>query len=216
MAGTFDKGQDQLSAMGSDGKVMLLGVVLLAAGLAGCIGQDGTDDAEADPTACDGCDQDDALDTTSAPEGTPGILLATAWTNASVTGVGTGAGLAYVCSPQDCENVHTFDLSPNATGLVLEAIWESSTTLYMAAEVPDDHCSPDGTGLFLECPDPDPVTGQSPLRLEITDPETLSYTGGWTVRVWVDSPTPESAEPTIWSTAAHGGPLPDGFTHAQG
>lgn len=202
--------------MGSHGKVMLLGVVLLAAGLAGCIGQDGADGTETDPATCEGCDQDDALDATSTPQEAPGVLLATASTNASVTGVGTGAGLAYVCSPQDCENVHSFELSPNATGLVLETIWESSTTLYMAAEVPTDHCTADSTGFLLECPDPDPVTGQSPLRLEITDPQALSYTGGWTVRVWVDSPTPESVEPTIWSTAAHGGPLPNGFTHAQG
>lgn len=215
VSGTLDKGLGRPEGMRLDSTVMVMGLLLVTVGLAGCIGSDGADDPGIDPAACDGC-EDDELNTTADPGQDPAVLLVTGSTNASITGAGSGTGMTYVCSPQDCENTHTVDLSPNATGLVIEAAWEASTSMYLAIEVPREHCTQDASGLFLECPDPEPVNGQSPLRLEITDPETLGYTGGWTVRIWVDSPTPQSVQPTLWSTAAYGGPLPSGLTHVQG
>ncbi len=201
--------------MSLDGKAVSLGLLLLTVSVTGCLGSDGAaGDAGLAPTTCDGCEEE--RNATAENSDQPATLLATSSTNASITGAGSGAGVAYVCSPQDCDNVHTFELSPNATGLVLEAAWEPDASMYLAIEVPREHCTEDGTGLFLECPGPEPISGQSPLRLEITGPETLAYTGEWTVRIWVDSPTPQSVQPTLWSTAAHGGPLPNGFSHVQG
>ncbi len=226
------EGESRRMSLG--GYRVLLAALLVSAAFAGCVGQEDTSGGEDLEEACDTCDQpptdgSDSQNGSSEPEGAK-AAPEPAQGNATVEAEDDGGSPEIVTDSsrfsihgyrtptgqtgcmEACDNRHRFEVTANATGMVLEAAWGQEVNMRMRVLVPETHCEPGPGGLFLQCPDPEPVSGESPLRFELDDPELLAMEGNWAVRVWVDSPVPQTAEGTLWSAVAYGASMPDGFT----
>lgn len=171
-----------------------LAFTLLLAGCLGGGGPSGPDTSPGDEGAEENRTRDDPpgnASNASEPEdaddpgaGDPSAPVVMAF-DGSVNGVTMGQVAPTPCSgPQDpCQHTFNFTLEENATAIVAEAAWNTSDSLRLSLHIPRKHCqSTNATGgaqVVHDCDDPPPYEGESPARIDVTDPQQLRYTGEW-------------------------------------
>lgn len=190
---------------------VLVGLVLMTAGLAGCLGggDDGGGDA-IEPGTTDGDEDPDGVDETVAAG--PRIV------NESHEGTTQGAQVpvAGTFCLGSCENTLPFSVASNATAIVVELAWEGGDNLILDLVHPvGETCEPVVPGVLVDCRQAE-ANGASPLRIELTDQETLSTTGEWTARAWAEA-SPQAAVPfAMYVSVVYDGALPEGLSQLEG
>jgi hypothetical protein len=175
------------------------------AGFAGCIGGDGGS-GDVEPAS-------DAENETTKPSNETGANVSTTWFNGSVNGVGNEAA-EYVCLDV-CDNTFEFELTANASAIVVEAAWNASTDMRLSPYAPDNDqtCEDvDPEGVLRVCRHPEPVNGASPLRVEITDEQWTSVDDTWTSRLWPAQAT-DPVEITLVATVVYDDTAPARIQH---
>jgi hypothetical protein len=182
-----------------------LAFVLLAAGLAGCLGGDEASDG----AALDGQTQPAANDTSSdtspanasdepAEPVDTGPNLTVAWFNGSVRGQDAPM-LGPVCI-ETCDNQFSFEV-PNATqALVAEVAWEAEASLLFDVDVPYETCE---AGTMEDCPPEQASGSEGHLEIRVTD-EAGIVTGKWTTSAWAEDRPVEPVDFTIVVTQSDG------------
>lgn len=205
---TLKKGEDETAAMRP--AALALALVLLTAGLAGCLGDE---DADATPTGGDDPDDqsrpsDDANEETSEDAGDPDEdeeesgeddndtseeaskatdedpRVEIAWFNGSVRGQSAPV-LGPFCV-ETCDNQFAFTVSENVTGLVAELTWEAEASLLFDIDVPYEEC---GAGIDEDCPPASTSGDGGYLSISVSNPSDI-VAGNWTASAWAeDNPT---------------------------
>lgn len=186
-------------------RTILLTLCLLAAGLAGCMGGDGSETGSTATPSSTNATFGDANETneTDVPEDTgPNVTLH--WSNATVAGQDLPDPLGWYC--QTCQNnFMTFNATNETTGIVAQAYWNASVELDFDLDVPPEPCETnfptDG-----DC-QPDMKTGQSPLEYRVTRSTDL-YAGEWETEVWPENNIDEPVEVTVVVSVFNGDDVP--------
>lgn len=177
-------------------RAWILGLVLVTAGLAGCIGGDDGDPVE--PTADDDSTEEQTNETEDQDDEEVGPAITSTWKNATWQGA-SAPNVGYYCFPPiaiggGCDNALSFTVPGQATGVVAELAWEGDADVYY--EVADAN----GTVLASE-------TGASPLTLQVS--EDLPEEGAdWTATAWVDAATPTEVQATFVVSVVEDGEIP--------
>lgn len=169
-----------------------LALVLLAAGLAGCL---------------DGGDADEDLETTNQGPANGSTANATAgetraevdegpqvnvtWFNGSVRG-GSAPVLGAFCV-ETCDNQFAFEVPEDRTGLVVELAWEADASLLLDVDIPFEACD---ASMGEDCP-PEQTSGDGGhLAIRVTEASEL-VAGNWTTSAWAEDSLPEVVDFTI-------------------
>lgn len=195
-------------------RATLLAVVLLAAGLAGCMGDDAGTETETASTD-DGFGQagtnatNETANETEAEE-PEGPQIEAHWYNATLQG--GAAGPYGYCAP-GCDNTFSFPVENGSTAIVVEAAWEADGEVSTYVYPPCDANGP--VFLTSDCPDTAHDTGSSPLYIPVTDDRT-EITGDWDVNLYPRNSYTQQTEVTIAASVFYDGQPPDGFTKLAG
>lgn len=206
-------------------RMLLITLTLLTAALAGCVGvgdggADAADTASTDdsPQASqDGANQSAANDSGGSLEDAGPELNVTVINGTVYEGGSAPGGFRYCNGATGpCDTDFDFDVENETTAIVAELAWNASANMELELNVPFEHCERGPAGIFItSCPEGGEETGSSPLRVEITDPQTLEYTGEWDGDIWVTETTPTTVEYTLYLTLVTDGDLPRGYSNVQ-
>lgn len=189
-------------------RAWILGLVLVTAGLAGCLGGDDEGDP-ADPAA-----EDDPLedDNETEQEGEPedvGPNVTTTWFNSSVQGQSLpGTGPFCVSA---CDNSMTFQVPNGTTGLLVELAWEADASMMLDVDVPSEECQPEPGG---DCPPEQTSGGEGLLEVRLTD-ESQIPAGEWSASVWAEDSPSEAVAFTLAATTFVDGEMPRQFSQVE-
>lgn len=184
-----------------------MAVLLLTAGLAGCMG-DGEDGNAVDPsstelneTATNTTNETDVETEPLEPE------INVTWFNTTVQGANI-PGLGEYCYPCDT-NEWTIEVD-NATGaLLFEAFWDADASMRLGVNAPGDDCEFNSAN--NDC-DPGDETGQSPLVVQ-----PMQATGGeWNIEVWPRDTPDGSVDVTVVVSAFPQDRIPNAYSKAPG
>lgn len=192
---------------------LLMATVLLTAGLAGCLGLGGGDDAQTastDDVPQADTNESEATDNETEIEEPAGPQPEVHWFNGSVQG-GSLVATNY-CAP-GCDNVFEFPVENGSTGIVVEMTWESDGGVSLYASAPFEHCeSSDPVGLTADCPERGEDTeGDAPARIEILD-ERTELEGDWSAQAFPHDSYAESTPVTIVISVFYDETPPPQFT----
>jgi hypothetical protein len=205
---------------------LVVAIVLVTAGAAGCIGGgDAGDDVDTASSNEGGGAGNDAegtnttnatgsAETSTEPAG-PNINRTVI--NGSIEGFAV-PGVYYRCTPTGpCDVDFDLTVTNETTAVLVEVAWNQSANMWLDLNVPFEHCEQGPAGFVAtNCPDPGTASGGSPLVIEVTDEEMLSNTGQWDGSLFVDEPTPTQVDYTLYVTTVSGGPLPSDYSNVQG
>jgi hypothetical protein len=193
-------------------RALLVGMLLLAGALAGCIGGEDGEDVE---TASDDEQMDEAEEGQSNPQAgtnatdanaTAQLTVERTWFNGTVESASVAGG--YVCNPTNCDNAFQFEVGEDAQAVVVEAAWEEDTAGYLEAQ--GANCESVAV-VVQQCGPFDSTDGESPLALTFTD-DVGEAAGEWTADYFADGQTPTEVEVTMVASVVTDGELPDGYT----
>jgi hypothetical protein len=184
-------------------RTTILAVLLLTAGLAGCMGDDASDDA-VDPSSTDLDEPANETNETDVTE-PEGPQINTTWFNATVQGNNI-PGLGEYCYP--CDTHEWTHEVPNGTGaLLVEAFWETSASMRLGVNAPGDDCE------FNTANDdcaPEDAAGQSSLTVRPTQVPG----GEWNLEIWPRDTPDQSVDVTVVVSEFTGDSVPTGYTKA--
>lgn len=169
-----------------------LALVLLAAGLAGCLdGGDADAGDEVDPAS----EPVNASETNTSDEeaqtASEGPQVNVTWFNGTVRG--HRAPVLGAFCVETCDNQFSFEVLENRTGLVVELAWEADASLLLDVDIPYEDCE---ASMGEDCP-PEQTSGDSGhLAIRVTDPAEL-IAGNWTTSAWAEESLPEAVAFTI-------------------
>lgn len=183
---------------------MLVGLVLLAAPLAGCMGGEDVSQTEDTGDLEEASLNDTEENLTEQPE-EPELVVTKSWHNGTVEGGSFPAGGSYCMT---CENTLEFPVPDGTEAIHVEAAWEENARATLNVSGPECESYP----LFADvCRPGDSDNGGSPLTVVLED-ERTNVTGTWRAMVWVDETTPSQIEVTIVATVVEQGQLPNGYS----
>lgn len=190
-------------------KALVLGLVLVTAGLAGCVGsEDGSGGEAAGPASTNTTQPAPQASANDTPTPSSGPGIDTTWKNMSING-GSVPQAAYYCHPAGpCENSYTFTSPANASAVVVELAWNASSEAHLRLQ--GDQCEPVVPGVVQSCGPFETTSGASPLKIALEGDRLPSNETGWTVTAYVDSTTPTTVEPVSVASVVQG-ELPSGY-----
>jgi hypothetical protein len=194
-----------LTMMSAHARTLIVAILLVTAGMAGCIG-DG-DDGATDPQGLDEDPNETEPNATDEPD-EPMQELTRTWFNGSIEGGSIPSDGYYCTQTSACENTMEFEVAGGAQAIVVEAAWEADANAWFNVSGPNCESFP----LFGEiCTPSDNIDGASPLALTF-EGERTNHTGTWSAEIWVDETTTAQIEPTIVATVVEEGQLPQGYS----
>lgn len=191
--------------------LVLILALALSVSLAGCLGF-GEDDelestADGDGEQQTRDDRDDPADdeepANEEADADEGPHIRSTWHNDTIFG---GSVPDHWCATA-CFAPLTFDVTQEATALVVEAGWEENADVYVTVNNPED---PECSLVPPTCENTASEAGGSPIVLTLTG-EELDVTGEWELNAWVDSAVPSEVEVTAVASVVTGGEAPRDF-----
>lgn len=185
-----------------------LALVLLAAGLAGCLdGGDADADEDLETTNREPANGSTANATAEGAQATvdEGPQVNVTWFNGSVRG--RSAPMLGAFCVETCDNQFEFQAPENRTGLVVELAWEADASLLLDVDIPYDDCD---ASMGEDCP-PEQTSGDSGhLVIRVTEASEL-VAGNWTTSAWAEDSLPEAVDFTIAVSQFDSAPPPGGY-----
>lgn len=194
-------------------RALVLSCVLLAAGLAGCVGGDDSGSDVGTTSTNDTSDISETNDTDTSgvePEDT-GPNVTVHWHNGTVQGQDLPDPLGWYCGPPGgcSDNVLEFNATNATTGIVAQVAWNASVELEVDLDVPPEPCETNFP-FDTDC-QPDSQTGQSPIEYRVTNSQDL-YAGEWEIEVWPQNNPNTPAEYTIAVGVFEDGSIPGSWS----
>lgn len=186
-------------------RAWIVGLLLVTAGLAGCMGDSGEDAQAASQDPSEGSNETQTNGTEVQPEDS-GLNVTVAWHNGSVQGR-TVPGLGPVCYLDCGSSSFEFNVSGETTAIQAEVVWDADTSMFFDMDIPFETCD---AGFNEDCP-PESTSGDSPIVQPVTDPQTIEP-GNWTASVFAEDSPAQSVEFTVAISLFQGEAIPSDYS----